>query len=148
MKTTLYAAYGSNMNIEQMAFRCPRAKVVGTSKVEDYELLFRGWKSSAVATIEPKEGCSVPLIVWEITKPDEDALDRYEGWPNFYRKQIFTIDFKGKPTEVMIYIMNDGYPIGIPSPTYFSTIRQGYKSAKFSLKILNKFLENSENRMP
>ena len=45
----LYIAYGSNINLEQMAFRCPNSKVVGTRMIPDYELEFRG-----VATIVPK----------------------------------------------------------------------------------------------
>ena len=143
METKFYAAYGSNLNLDQMAFRCPYASVVGKSEIKDYELIFRGWKESAVATVEPKKGSSVPVLIWEITEFDEVALDRYEGWPKFYRKENFTIDFKGKPTEVMIYIMNDGFPVGLPSCSYFSTVRHGYQSAKFDLKILNEFLENS-----
>lgn len=29
MQTNLYLAYGSNLNLEQMRYRCPDAKVVG-----------------------------------------------------------------------------------------------------------------------
>ena len=52
-KQRLYIAYGSNLNLEQMAFRCPTAKVVGKSELKDYELLFRGGRRGAVATVEP-----------------------------------------------------------------------------------------------
>ena len=55
-KQRLYIAYGSNLNLEQMAFRCPTAKVVGKSELKDYELLFRGGRRGAVATVEPKQG--------------------------------------------------------------------------------------------
>ena len=47
-KQRLYIAYGSNLNLEQMAFRCPTAKVVGKSELKDYELLFRGGRRGAV----------------------------------------------------------------------------------------------------
>lgn len=40
-KPTLYVAYGSNMNLPQMALRCPTAEVVATSELKDFELLFR-----------------------------------------------------------------------------------------------------------
>ena len=59
-KQRLYIAYGSNLNLEQMAFRCPTAKVVGKSELKDYELLFRGGRRGAVATVEPKAGSTVP----------------------------------------------------------------------------------------
>ena len=35
-----YFAYGSNLNFEQMAYRCPEATVVGTAKLNGYELAF------------------------------------------------------------------------------------------------------------
>ena len=53
-KNRLYIAYGSNLNLPQMAHRCPTAKVVGASEDKGYELLFRGGRHGAVATIEPK----------------------------------------------------------------------------------------------
>ena len=39
-----YIAYGSNLNVRQMKFRCPTAKVVGTSVIKGYELLYKGSK--------------------------------------------------------------------------------------------------------
>ena len=59
-----YIAYGSNLNRAQMALRCPDAKVVGTGEIKDYELLFRGNRNGAVATVEPKKGESVPVLIW------------------------------------------------------------------------------------
>ena len=41
-RTRLYMAYGSNMNLEQMADRCRTAEVVGKGILKNYELLFRG----------------------------------------------------------------------------------------------------------
>lgn len=75
-KPTLYIAYGSNLNLPQMALRCPTAEVVGKSELKDYELLFRGGRRGAVATVEPKEGSSVPVLLWKIRKQDEASLDR------------------------------------------------------------------------
>ena len=37
-KKQLYIAYGSNINLEQMTYRCPHSKVVGTAEIKDYEL--------------------------------------------------------------------------------------------------------------
>ena len=73
-KKQLYIAYGSNINLEQMAYRCPHSKVVGTSEIEGYELEFRG-----VATIVPKENASVPVLIWELNDRDLPILNRYEG---------------------------------------------------------------------
>lgn len=70
----LYIAYGSNMDEEQMAFRCPTATLVGTAIVEGYELMFKGSRTGSYATIEPKEGSIVPVLVWEIGQMDERRL--------------------------------------------------------------------------
>ena len=53
----MYFAYGSNINLDQMAYRCPAAQVVGPVVLEGYELLFRGNASgNGVATSSPRKG--------------------------------------------------------------------------------------------
>ena len=42
MSKKLYIAYGSNLNLKQMKYRCPTAKLVGKGVVENYELQFKG----------------------------------------------------------------------------------------------------------
>ena len=81
-----YLAYGSNLNVKQMQFRCPDAKIVGTAEIPNYQLLFKGSKTGSYLTIEPKQGCTVPAAVWSVSERDELALDRYEGYPHFYYK--------------------------------------------------------------
>ncbi|CDM67835.1 hypothetical protein CM240_0670 [Clostridium bornimense] len=143
MSNKLYLAYGSNLNLEQMANRCPTAKVVGASKIKGYRLLFRGSHAGAVATIEPFKGESVPVLVWDITPADEAALDRYEGWPFLYRKETIKVRLNGKTVQAMVYIMNEGRPLGQPSCYYYSTILDGYKSAGFDVEILRKAVADS-----
>lgn len=89
-----YIAYGSNLNIRQMRIRCPHARVIGTAVINDYELLFKGSRTGAYLTIEPKEGGEVPVAVWEVTESDEAALDRYEGYPVFYYKKEMELDIR------------------------------------------------------
>ena len=81
-----YLAYGSNLNVKQMQFRCPDARIVGTAEIPNYQLLFKGSKTGSYLTIEPKQGCTVPAAVWSVSERDELALDRYEGYPHFYYK--------------------------------------------------------------
>jgi len=143
MGKKLYIAYGSNLNLSQMASRCPTAKVLGTSEMKGWRLLFRGAHAGAVATVEPFKGGSVPVLVWEITPADEAALDRYEGWPFLYRKENVKVKLNGKSVTAMVYIMNDGRPLGQPSCYYYSTILEGYKSAGFDVDILRKATTDS-----
>ena len=93
-----YFAYGSNLNFEQMAYRCPEATVVGTAKLDGYELAFR----RGYLTILPKEGASVEGLIWSVTDHDESQLDCYEGYPTFYDKETMTVtDADGTPHEIM-----------------------------------------------
>ncbi|MBS6538142.1 MAG: gamma-glutamylcyclotransferase [Subdoligranulum variabile] len=82
-----YFAYGSNLNFEQMTYRCPEATAVGTAKLEGYELAFR----RGYLTILPKEGASVEGLIWSVTDHDESQLDCYEGYPTFYDKETLTV---------------------------------------------------------
>jgi hypothetical protein len=59
MKEKLYIAYGSNINLEQMAHRCPSSKVVGTAIRNHAALQFQGrWHCNAAwLRIAVQAGC-------------------------------------------------------------------------------------------
>jgi gamma-glutamylcyclotransferase (GGCT)/AIG2-like uncharacterized protein YtfP len=142
-KRTLYIAYGSNLHREQMAYRCPDAKVVGTAMLEGYQLLFRGGRRGAVATVEPCKGKQVPVLIWSISEADERRLDIYEGWPRLYIKEYLPVKVGGKQQNAMMYVMTDGHELGEPSPGYYATIASGYKDFKFDLSFLNQAVKDS-----
>lgn len=142
MRRKYYLAYGSNMNIRQMRRRCPEAKPVGTVMLEGYELLFRGGRGSAVATVEPKDGGSVPCALWLISARDEAALDCYEGFPHLYRKEMVPIKFGRRPMRVMVYVMNEGHDIAMPGAGYYNTIREGYRDFRLDAAALDTALQN------
>ncbi len=142
MQKRYYIAYGSNLNIAQMRWRCPTARIIGTAVLDGWRLLFKGSKTGAYLTIEQQEGFSVPVAVWEVSSEDELRLDRYEGFPNFYYKKELTIDIKGIKTgktrhrQVFVYIMHEERPIGIPSNGYVLTCLEGYRDFGFDANIL------------
>lgn len=47
----LYVAYGSNLNLKQMAYRCPSASIYSTGQLTNWELLYRGSATNSHATI-------------------------------------------------------------------------------------------------
>lgn len=133
-----YIAYGSNMNVEQMSRRCPNAKPIGKTVLKNYKLVFKG-----VADIEKSESEEVPVVVWEITKECEKALDIYEGYPRLYRKEYVEIEINGKTELAMVYVMN--YAKGAkPSEYYYNVIKQGYKDFDINTAPLEKALKESE----
>lgn len=132
----LYAAYGSNLNLEQMAFRCPTAKLVGTGKVMGYEFQFRGSERNAHATIVPKKGASVPVAVWELGSQDEMSLDRYEGYPSYYFKRDVEVALGDRSVTAMAYLMDLKQEPGLPSSRYYDVVREGYLDCGFDEGVL------------
>lgn len=128
-KKTLYIAYGSNLNTTQMAFRCPDAEAVGTGVIKDYRLTFKALGASAFATIEPYSGESVPVAVWQISRRDEMALDRYEGQPIHYTREFMDVLMDdGESINGLVYVMNSRAVPRLPSQGYFNAVLSGYRS--------------------
>lgn len=153
MEKKYYLAYGSNLNMRQMSRRCPTAKPLGTATLEGWTLLFKGSKSGSYLTIEPKEGASVPVGVWEVSERDEGYLDVYEGYPNFYYKKELEVTFTGILTKrkrtrtAFVYIMHEDRPFGLPSKTYVDTCAQGYMDFDFDLTRLFQAITDSKEAM-
>lgn len=121
-KPMLYIAYGSNINLQQMSFRCPHSSPLGVATVKGWELEFR-----SVATIVPNKHAEVPVLLWELDPRDIPALNKYEGWPHLYRQENIELEFNGEKVSGMAYLMNRGQ-ISPPSQGYMQTIWDGYKA--------------------
>ena len=152
MKKRYYLAYGSNLNRQQMKYRCPSARIIGTAEIKDYRLLFKGSNTGSYLTIEPCEGMYVPVGVWKVTKEDETALDRYEGFPSFYYKKELKLDITGNRTgkvrtrNCFVYIMHEDRLVGIPSVEYMKVCLEGYHDFKFDSNILRQAYWDSEKK--
>ena len=143
----LYVAYGSNLNLEQMGRRCPTARIYGTGKVCDYTLEFRGSLTGAYATIIPKPGDYVPVLVWEIGFMDEANLDRYEGFPTFYYKKYIRVKLDtGSWVWAMVYIMFDEASVGLPTMYYLETCSEGYLENKLDMRKFEQFVARNRRQ--
>lgn len=145
----LNVAYGSNLNLSQMAMRCPTANVYGKGILEGYKLLFKGQKDNAYCTIEKKRGGKVPVVVWELQPEDEEALDFYEGYPRFYEKADVKVTLEdGTVVEAMVYVMTDKVLerilLNLPSRSYLESVKEGYEAAGFDVKFIEEALAISE----
>lgn len=144
MKKKYYIAYGSNLSVEQMAFRCPDAKIIGTAVLHGWQLSFK-----THATIEPNEKRNTPVLVWQICEQDEKSLDRYEGYPSYYYKkdldvEVFPLE-GGEPVNLtaMVYIMTEGQRLEVPYASYYKVLEDGYKAFHFPLHVLERALADS-----
>jgi len=141
-----YIAYGSNMVEEQMAFRCPGAKLIGMGWIPNHRLEF--YLHATVERSRAKDA-RVPVAVWEIDARDERNLDRYEGYPDYYTKHTRTVVMAdGSEIKGMVYIMNliRPYP---PMENYYNGIRDAYEKLGIGSEIetvLQPALERSLQR--
>lgn len=98
----LYFAYASNMSVEQMADRCPDARVVDGAVLADHRFIIaeRGY-----ANVLPARGEAVFGILWDISPADEASLDRYEGVrPGLYRKDVCEVlTTGGRMVTALVY---------------------------------------------
>ena len=127
-----YIAYGSNMVQEQMAVRCPSAKLIGTGYISGARLEFY-----LHATVEETsdQRNRVPVAVWEINKQDEMSLDRYEGYPSYYIKKRWWVHmYDGSMVEGMIYLMNM-IRKSPPHDMYYEGIANAYRKLGLGSQI-------------
>ena len=87
---------GSNLNIEQMDWRCPESKVVGNGIIKDMRLVF-----NTHADIIPSIGSYVPVAVWDVPEEDWEWLDTYEGYPKYYVKENVEMEFVSFKIQIM-----------------------------------------------
>lgn len=101
----LYFAYGSNMDVDQMANRCPDAILVGKASLHDHSFEL---DHTGVATVVERKGSQVYGVLWLISESDERNLDRYEGvGTGCYRKESLPIlDSEGRSLPALVYISN------------------------------------------
>ena len=122
----LYFAYGANLSLDSMAWRCPDAQPVTAFYLQDWRL-----ELHCHATIRPSPGDHVAGALWQITPDCEASLDRFEGYPVYYRKQILAQD----GIEFMVYIMNE--PVsGRPGSGYVDLLAEGYQDWQLPLPAL------------
>ncbi len=120
----VYIAYGSNMVEDQMAFRCPEVRLIGTGYITGARLEF--YLHATVERTGDKRN-RVPVAVWDINSQDEKSLDRYEGFPHYYVKETWTVHMDdGSEIEGMVYIMNM-IRQSPPMNSYYQGIAEAYR---------------------
>lgn len=137
-----YIAYGSNLNLDRMFARCPSAKLVGVSELENSKLMYKLSKTGYYLTVEPATGEKVPVAVWALTAKDEARQDRYEGYPHCYYKKDFDLSvttcFDGSIHKVdgFAYLLPSSRPAGKPTDDYVKCCMEGYKAFGFDQSLL------------
>ena len=138
----LYVSYGSNMNLSQMAYRCPNSKVVSNGKLYGWKLVFNT-HADIIKTDDKND--FVPVVIWNIADSDWDRLDMYEGYPSYYVKETINVILdNGKTESAIVYVMAENRKgICPPTQSYFGCIRDGYIENGIDVEYLYDALKHS-----
>lgn len=135
-----YFSYGSNLDPQQMALRCPGATVVGLGELRDHRLTFpltsHDW-GGGVASVGVAHGESVWGVVYELTDEHLAALDRYEQFVgpgdqhNLYDRETTSVQLARaddgsfpRRLRAWIYLARSANP-SRPSRRYLDTVLAG-----------------------
>jgi phage replication-related protein YjqB (UPF0714/DUF867 family) len=116
-----YFAYGSNLDVTQMAPRCPDATDPRPATLADHDWLIN---ERGVATVEPLDGAQVHGVLWQISDRDLDVLDSAEGVPVRYRRDRMTVQTDDGPADAWVYV-DHRVETGAPRPGYLERIVAG-----------------------
>jgi gamma-glutamylcyclotransferase len=143
--TRYYFAYGSNMNHEQMKKRCPNSRFIKSAYIKGYKFVYDGystkWEGAVANIISDKHS-----IVWgglfEIDDSCLTNLDRCEGYPKVYNREILKFkDREGNKNEAWVYF-REPQQEGEPLDTYVSTILEGARASELPEEYIKKIIVN------
>jgi gamma-glutamylcyclotransferase (GGCT)/AIG2-like uncharacterized protein YtfP len=128
----LYAAYASNLDARQMSRRAPHSPLRHTGWLSGWRLTFGGeqlgWEGS-LATVVEEEKAELFVALYDLTREDEENLDRWEGVPlDLYRKMRVRVQTLFGEQAAWLYVLND-YEGGLPSARYLGMLAEAAESA-------------------
>ncbi len=118
-------AYGSNLDPRQIAERCPGAVDEGPAALDEHELWFGGpsrLRGGGVLSVRPAPG-RVQGRLWRIDEDGLASLDRFEGHPGFYRRELLPVQSARGACQAWVYrLRQDCFELA-PRPAYLGQVR-------------------------
>lgn len=137
----LYFAYGSNLWNAQMAKRCPQCRKIGVARLPGYRWIIsaRGCANVVESADDEVEG-----VLFELSRSDEEALDRYEGVAaGMYHKADLRVRHGDEEKSALVYV-DSITAEGAPKPEYIGRINAGLAdanlSAEYVARVVRKFV--------
>jgi gamma-glutamylcyclotransferase (GGCT)/AIG2-like uncharacterized protein YtfP len=102
-----YFAYGSNMDMSRLSNRGVNPETRNKGTLKNWKLKFNKKASAgdwSFANIEQSEGDIVEGLVFTIKESDLKLLDKFEGAPRHYRREILEIETDREAIKCITYI--------------------------------------------
>jgi Gamma-glutamyl cyclotransferase, AIG2-like len=123
----LYFAYGSNMDVEAMARRCPRSKPLGLARLMRHRLAImrEGWLTAVRDGRAHVEG-----VLWDVALADMRGLDSYESLSEgLYLKAAQPVVAAGGAKRALIYFGANSGP-GVARADYIAAVLRAARQWK------------------
>ena len=121
---SIYFAYGSNMNFEQMRTRCPGSVFLMPATLKHWRYFIN---SNGYAGIKKEDNSETLGCLWQLNETHWQALDHYEGVREgcYRRSQLKVITEENKTGEIVTAYLSNDESYGVPSKHYQSGVLQG-----------------------
>ncbi|MBT4349438.1 gamma-glutamylcyclotransferase [bacterium] len=135
-----YFAYGSNMNTQRMNDRCGSEHFtdLGKGYLDDWQFYFYGRK---YANIKPKNNSVVEGVLFVIDGDCLQSLDRVEGYPHVYQRDVVNIRQDDEKYLAEVYVVQGDNTVGVPTPQYYQIVFTGAVEHDLSVDYVNQIKE-------
>jgi len=140
-----YFAYGSNMDMSRLSNRGVNPETRDKGTLKNWKLKFNKKASAgdwSFANIEQSEGDIVEGLVFTIKESDLKLLDKFEGAPRHYRREILEIETDREAIKCITYIAQPEHIVEglLPTEEYIEFLIKGsvllsYEYQKMLLEI-------------
>jgi gamma-glutamylcyclotransferase (GGCT)/AIG2-like uncharacterized protein YtfP len=124
----IYFAYASNMAPDTFRRRCPTANALGPARLPGYRLAFTRYsraRRGGSADVVAGASSAVWGVLYEVDGACLAAMDKVEGVPHAYRREVVTVlPEDGEPVEAITYVANKTGEFR-PNKSYLKVILRG-----------------------
>ncbi|CAN9349305.1 unnamed protein product [Alternaria alternata] len=142
---TIYFGYGSNLWLHQMTTRCPTSTYLGVARLPNYQWIINDRGYANVVEVADSNSTSMSPyddvvfgLVYSLEAEDEKRLDKNEGVPVAYTKEMLECEFWPSDTRaqnpekkegMLVYIDRNRVQPDKPREEYIYRMNQGITDA-------------------
>jgi len=149
-----YLAYGSNLHPLRLVLRVPNARLVGTTRLEQYRLTFhkRSTDGSSKCNLDFTDSHTHVMhgAVYYIPENEVHLLDTAEGLGNGYYKQQLNVNVGDEILDVFVYLASRTHLVTDLEPYhwYKGFVIAGARKHQFPTEYLDQIVDVASKHDP